>query len=559
MFNFINVFRMQGKGSLIFGLTCLVTFQVLAQGPDFTQKEVIIPMLDGVRLAADLYLPGEHTPDRYAVILIRTPYQKEGIADIAGFFVSQGFAVLVQDVRGKNKSEGKFIPFVNEKSDGIQTLKWIADQSWFNGSIGMWGSSYLGFSALALADTGYPFLKSIFHYSGWINGGLINNPGNAFHQQLIIPWLTMEGQQFPEAASALSVEEILTHIPLQEVYPDFTFKDENGDSIQLSGIDELNKDFHFSNVSIPIFHLSGWYDFALMGMLDTYENIKNKSSTTQQMRIGPWYHNQLYDESIMLGEYELPINARKGLGDLLQWSVKWFNETLNPQAMTGTSHDQISYYVLFENVWRESSTWPPDGAVDHEFFLSSGTLDDKKPGNGKSRFVYDPHDPVKTTGGSTFNIFPHYLGIRDQETVESREDVLLFTSEPFSTDCIYAGSARVNLYIGSDARSTDFTAKLTKVDKNKRSLNIADGIVRISTEGLRHQPTRVSIELGDVAFKIQAGEQLRLQITSSNFPKFNRNPNTGIDPIAAEKFIPASQTVFHNSRYSSKLVLMKIQ
>jgi putative CocE/NonD family hydrolase len=160
---------MQGKGSLILGLTCLVTFQVLAQRPDFTQKEVIIPMLDRVRLAADLYLPGEHTPDRYAVILIRTPYQKEGIADIAGFFVSQGFAVLVQDVSGKNKSEGKFIPFVNEKSDGIQTLKWIADQSWFNWSTGMWGSSYLGFSALTLADTGYPFLKSIFHYSGRCN------------------------------------------------------------------------------------------------------------------------------------------------------------------------------------------------------------------------------------------------------------------------------------------------------------------------------------------------------------------------------------------------------
>lgn len=547
------------KVMISLSLCTLITLLFLpnpAHTQEFIKKEVWVKMEDGNRLATDIYLPDSLT--KYPVILVRTPYQKEGIIDIARHFVKQGFAVAVQDVRGKNRSEGNFIPFLNEKADGIQTLDWISTQSWSNGSIGLWGSSYLGYAALVLADTGHPALKSIFHYSGWLNGALVNSPGGAFHQQLIIPWLMMEGQDFPETATDLDMEEILTHQPLKEVYPSFNFQNEKGEHVHLSIIDTLHKNFNYTGVTIPVFHLTGWYDFVARGSLDVYKNLRRNAVVAQHLRIGPWYHNQLYDEFPFVGEFELPDNAREGLDEMLILAADWFNQTLNPASTPHSVKDKVSYYILFENTWRESTTWPPQNISTQEFYLSEAGLITEKTGKGTSRFIYDPNHLVPTTGGANFNLFPDDLGIRDQEEVENRDDVLLFTSKEFPEDGIYAGPVRVNLFVGSDARGTDFTAKLTKVDTQERSFNLADGIVRISPEKLQRQPQPVTVELGDIAFMIRAGEKLRLQVSSSNFPKFNRNPNTGIDPVEADTFSPATQTIFHNHEYPSKLILQKL-
>ena len=510
-------------------------------------------MEDGVILFADLYKANQ--PEG-PVILIRTPYQKEGMEIIAKHFSSKGYYVIVQDVRGKYASEGTFVPFLREKSDGESTLKWIENQPWSDGNVGLWGSSYLGYSALSLSASANPVLKSIFHLSGWLDGTQVNTPGGAFHQSLIIPWLVFEGQKTRVNISKMDMYELLEYVPTEEIIPSMYFRLEDGDSIHMSQVSVSNNEFPFEQSKVSIFHLTGWYDFVLQGVIDVHQRFKRFNSGPQFLKIGPWFHNQAYGGASNTGELELSESGLINIEELMTLSLKWFDHTLKGQESTKLL--PVEYFVLFENVWKTADEWPPKLSSDESLYLSLSRIEHSISKNGKSEFIYDPNQPVPTWGGANFHFFMDEMGMREQTKIESREDVICFTSSVFTQPKRFVGPVSVDLYFKTDAIGTDFTAKLTVVDSLGNSHNVSDGIVRLQpnqTKGIQ----KTSIHLNDIAFLVKKGEQIRLQISSSNFPKFNRNPNTGVHPLEAKEFKISKQTIYYGKEHPSKINLRVLE
>ncbi|MEQ8909629.1 MAG: CocE/NonD family hydrolase [Vicingaceae bacterium] len=510
-------------------------------------KKVVLE--EGIALATNIYLP--NSKGQFSCILIRTPYNKQGADIFAQYFQKKGFAVVVQDVRGKYESEGEFIPFIHEYEDGLQTLDWITQQPWSNQSVGMWGSSYLAYSALILAQYQHPALKSVFALSGWIEGEEINNPGGAFHQMLVIPWLLFEGKQSAQSIAGMDLEELFSHLPLKEATPSMEF---------LSKLDseKRNKEqaFNYQRVDIPIMQIGGWFDFATNASLSAYQKIKS-SGTQQKLVLGAWYHNQIYDENKRIGEYRLPPEGRMNLDQLLAKAAEWFDQTLNQEDGVESG---VEYYVLYENAWRQAEAWPPENNISKEFFLKADSLSSRIPDFETSQyeFTYDPNEPTPTLGGANFHFFLNTIGIQEQSKIEQREDVLSFSTSEFDSDQIYAGEVEVELFVSSEGLGTDFTAKLCKLDTAGKVWNLVDGIQRLDSSLDLTEPQKVKIKLGNVAFQIKEGEKLKLLISSSNFPKFNRNPNTGIDPMDAIHLKAVRQTIFHNPLQLSKLTLYQL-
>ena len=542
---------------LAFIITCFLlnTINGFSQEQEvFTSNNQSISIANKIDLYHDLYLPN-NAKNTYETILIRTPYAKQNAALFGQFFAKHNYAVVIQDVRGKNKSEGTFVPFINERSDGLETLNWIADQKWSNGKIAAWGSSYLSYCALILADTNHPALKSVFNLSGWIDGEKVNNPGGALHQMLIIPWLLSDGQTSIASEQGLDLEEMFAYKPLRDAIPGNAdiFRD---NKIDLSGVSKNTTSFNYKNVNIPVFHINGWYDFTAQSTIDAYSELHKHSKSKQQLVLGPWYHNQIYEDSNEIGDYMLPDSGIMEMEELLEISVKWFDNTLR-QGSSKSSDKNIKYYVLFEDAWHNSKQWPPKHRKEELYLGSNNLLTYKKAKslNSESSFLFNPEKPTPTLGGANFYFFADKMGIKDQNEIERRDDVLLFTSSAFDRDKIIAGNITLDLYIKTEGKSTDFTAKLTLVDTNGTSRNIVDGIVRVSKNELKNSVTNVKIDLGDTAFKVLRGENLRLQISSSNYPKFNRNPNTGEDPLDALVYKEVEQTILHSKKHPSKLIL----
>ena len=543
----------------LYKVPCLFLVLILFSTPSESQssveilKDQIIVLEDGIKLYHDLYKPPNK--ETYPVILMRTPYQKEGIGLFGNFFAEKGFGVIIQDVRGKYRSEGTFIPFHKEYTDGLQTLDWIQEQSWFNGNVGMWGSSYLGFSALILAKSNHPALKSIFNLSGWIDGTEISSTDGAFHQLMVIPWLLFEGQKTRKSLKGMDLEEIFLHTPLIDVMPDIEFEDEDG-THKLEEITRRHHNYPYEKSGVPVMYVNGWFDFTLKASLKDYQMLASKSSHTQKMIIGPWYHNQLYHENPMLGDYELPKAGEANMQWMLDEANAWFQKTL-----MNTYHndpDSIRYYILFKDAWNKDDIWPPKNSVTTSYYLLGNYLTQTKPANKEpdfKEFVFDPNDPVPTTGGANFHNFLDKIGLRDQNGIESRDDVLTFTSGLFNESKTFAGNHSVTLFVNTTGLGTDFTAKLTKVDVKGVSWNLLDTITRVDPQALKSPITEVTLNLGDIAFYIKKDERLRLQISSSNFPKYNRNPNTGIESILAEDLVPARQRVYFSGQYPSHIKL----
>jgi putative CocE/NonD family hydrolase len=383
----------------------------------------------------------------------------------------------------------------------------------------------------------------------------VNNPGSALHQMLIIPWLLSDGQTSIASEQGLDLDEMFAYKPLRDAIPGNAdiFRD---NKIDLSGVSKNQTKFNYKNVNIPVFHINGWYDFTIQSTIDAFSELHKNSKTKQQLVLGPWYHNQIYDDNNEIGDYILPDSGVMQMNELLELSVKWFDNTLRNKP-ANRFDEKIKYYVLFEDEWHNSKQWPPKHGKEELFLGSNNSLTYKKTKslNSESSFSFNPEKPTPTLGGANFYFFADKMGIKNQKEIESRDDVLIFTSQSFDENKIVAGNIALDLFIKTEGKSTDFTAKLTVVDTNGTSRNIVDGIIRVSSNNLNDSVSKIKIDLGDTAFKVLRGEKLRLQISSSNYPKFNRNPNTGEDPLDALEYIEVEQTILHSKKYPSKLIL----
>lgn len=534
-------------------------------------------MRDGVVLRADVYRPESAAP--VPAVVSRTPYDRgNSMIPPAALDPERacdaGIALVCQDVRGQYGSEGEFYTFLSEGPDAYDTVEWTAAQPWCSGAAGMAGRSYAGACQWLGAAQQPPHLRALVpvvtgsdYYEGWIY------QGGAFQLGFNLFWTRLMND--PRGATKL--DALYRHLPLKTVpvlsetesaryYFDWLEHATDDDYWQALSINR-----RYGRVLVPVFNVGGWYDIFLGGTLENFVRMRAEGGSEearagQRLLIGPWAHGSTYgpypDHSFEA------FRPHDGV-DLAALQLAFFRRHLRGEA--GPDDDPpVRIFVMGENRWRDEDDWPLARERSEQWFLhASGGLSPEGPGEeAPDEYVYDPREPAPTVGGPTSlpALFMRTnAGPLDQRKVENRPDVLVFTSAPLERPLEITGRLAVVLYAATDARDTDWVAKLCDVDPDGRSRILAEGVIRARFhEGFDRErpvepgrPTRYRIDLVATSNVFLPGHRLRLLVTSSSFPRFDRNPNTG-NPLgtdAADDLRPARQAVFHDAPRPSHVVL----
>jgi hypothetical protein len=530
---------------------------------------VPILMRDGVRLSADICRPDGDGP--FPVIVHRTPYN----AAFSGFRdVEAGYAVVLQDCRGRHDSEGCFAPF-REAEDGFDTLAWVRAQKWCDGRLGMIGGSYTASTQLAAAWMNPPGLRAI---TPRVMGrdlfkDLIYHNG-VFNLSLCTTWGFGVSGRVAQSGATVDWPRIFRHLPLITMdeaagYHVPYFREWLSHPTYDGYWADLSVEAHYPRFDLPILHMGGWYDLYLDGLLRNYQGIRNHGGPMarahQKLIVGPWGH-ALNTRSI--GQLDFGPQAVTNLDDVeARWLERWVSEKEN-----GIEHEPpVRIFVMGTNVWRDESEWPLARAEERALHLVSGGRANSLHGDGvlstdapqgaeTDTYVYNPDNPVPTLGGCVIGA---PTGPQDHAPIERRDDVLVFTGPELREPLEVTGFVKAVLYAASDAVDTDFIARLCDVYPDGRSMILCDGVVRTRfREGLDRevlmQPGRIyelEIEMGATSNTFLPGHRVRLEITSSCFPRFSRNLNTG-EPIATgTRLRPARQTIHHSRSHPSRLIL----
>ncbi len=551
---------------------------------------VPVPMRDGVTLYADVYRPAR--PGRYPVIVSRTPYSTErypsAYAD-AVFFAQRGYVFVYQDVRGRHESEGKWEPFRNDIEDGYDTIEWAARQSWSNGKVGMQGGSYLGHVQWRAAMAAPPHLVSIAPmvaatslYHDWVtlNGGwrLSFNFGWGPVRQESRIMQNTGPHTMTGGPESLSYDRVLWHLPLigmQELlgrnaqfYRDWIRHPDYDDYWK-----PLNAEEVFDRITVPALNIGGWFDIFSQGTLRGYMGLRQKGKTEAARRgtrllIGPWGHGP----SQKTGDIDFGPHANVHV-DAVQ--LRFFDYWLKGIDNGLDREPPVTLFVMGANVWRQEQDYPLSRAQLKRLYLDSNGKANTLHGDGRlrweppaddsppDRYRYDPDNPVPSLGGNNCCGTPTPAGPIDQRPIEQRGDVLVYTSDRLAEPVEVTGPVKVVLYAASDAPDTDFIAKLVDVFPDGRAINVAEGIVRARyRESLSApkplEPGRVyafTIDLVGTSNLFRRGHRIRLDITSSHFPQFDRNPNTGEPFGMSARVRVANQTVYHSRQHPSHIEL----
>lgn len=533
---------------------------------------VRVPMRDGAALCANVFLPAANW--RGPVLLVRTPYGKGAALDPNyRVFLDHGYALVVQDVRGRYHSEGVFRPIDQEPADGYDTLNWIGRQSWSNGRVGMLGGSYLGIVQWKVAPLNNPYLKAIFPIVSGCDDyrDRFYSTGGALKLGQRLLWMS-ENLRAPGFRPRF--DSFIWHLPIRTA--DAAATGQRSEMFQQAVNHPAFDSFwrkasvleKLDRIRVPVLSVGGWYDNFCQGDLEAFARLKNSPHRTV---IGPWPHNMSIPfQNVDFGPHSaLPIRRLQ---------LEWFDYWLKSSHPSGTRPPgaPLTLFIMGANRWSEETTWPPAGVHYTPFYLSSSSGANSLSGDGELRrapenetgsdsFVYDPNKPVPTTGGAVCcrpSVFP--WGPMDQRPVEKRKDVLVYTSARLSRDLDVIGPVRLQLYISSSAPDTDFTAKLVDVFPDGEARNLCDGILRLRYRQSLGKPAAplhpgeiysIQIDAGVTANRFQAGHRIRLEISSSNFPRFDRNLNTGKSTIDTIQRRIAYQTVYHGRQHPSHLLL----
>lgn len=516
-----------------------------------------IPMRDGIRLAANLYLPSSN--NRYPIILIRTPYGQppSGLSQNQQRIVEHGFGLVIQSVRGRHASEGRFEPMRQEVADADDTLNWLARQPWSNGRIGMMGGSYLGITQWKAALTGNPHLQAIFPV---VSGGddyrdRYYSPGGAMKLGHRLSWMASNVRipgymvpPFDNYVRTLPVAEADRAATCQRVdwfqevlrHPDY-----DAYWKEISILEQVDK------VKVPVFAVGGWYDNYVESDLALFAALRSLGRQAHLL-IGPWAHNM-----------STPLPAvdfgRDASAPIIRYQVDWFSRWLKDDRQKG-KFAPLRIFVMGINQWRDEIEWPLQRAVNTPYYLTeSGRLSLRPPLKASTeRYRYDPSNPVPTRGGNvccSHAIFP--WGPMDQAPIETRPDILVFSSDALREDMEVTGPVRADLDVSTSVRDTDFTVKLVDVYPDGKAINLCDGILRLRyREGLSRAKLaepgkryRISVPVGVTSNVFRTGHRIRIEISSSNFPRFDRNRNTGALQAWERKSQVADQAVYLKDSY----------
>jgi uncharacterized protein len=528
-----------------------------------------VPMRDGVRLSANIFRPDVN--GRYPTILVRTPYGK-GRALTLHYraFVERGYAVVIQDVRGRYNSAGEFRPLEQEPADGEDTLNWIARQPWSDGKIGMMGGSYLGIVQWKVAELNNPYLKAIFPAVSGCDDyrDRFYSTGGALKLGQRLLWMA-ENLRAPGYHPDFS--RYVLHLPLRTSdaaatgRPSQMYQEALAHPAYDSFWKSISTRERLDHIRVPVYSVAGWFDNFVESDLDAY-HVLRKNSGVHRILVGPWPHNM---------NIPLPVNfGPDSYVPLRGVQLQWFDQFLKGKDAPLLSEPPVRVFMMGINQWRNEWEWPPS-ARSTSFYLSSRGGANSLAGDGRlasrqsdiappDSFVYDPHNPVPTAGDAAC-CNPKYMpwGPADQRAVEQRRDVLVYTTGPLSKDVPVLGTVRVVLYAATSAPDTDFTAKLVDVFPDGRAQCLTDGILRLRYRRSLEHPSlvrpgeisKVTIDAGVTGNVFRQGHRIRVEISSSNFPRFDRNPNTG-GSIADETVLrSASQTIYHDAEHPSRLIL----
>lgn len=534
-----------------------------------------IPMRDGITLAADLYLPPAEGP--FPVILTRSPYGATNSRDQSALtWNRRNFAYIGVDCRGRFQSEGTCSPWVNECNDGFDTIEWIAQQPWCNGKIGMVGGSYVAGTQITAALAAHPALKAICpsavsgdFFNIYYNGGaLLASFMPSWHIGMCLP---------PGKSPAKDPDwnDLVRRGPLSQLdemagIPSPSWKE----VVRHNTNDDFWKDFSWSKsvhkVKAPAFIQGSWYDLLGRDTIGLYLDLMSSPEVPEQvkrhsfLRIGPWGHGVNTPEgNYSFGEESIITE------DL---EIDFLNSILNEKdPKTDLEPGRICYFTMGANKWQYTNTWPPQDVQYVNFYMGSQGHANTRNGDGylirkvvssefKDFYTYDPMNPVPSCGGRMVGAG----GQKDQSEVEMRDDMLVYTSPALADDLEVTGDVRLTLFVSSSAPDTDFTAKLVDVLPDGRAMNICEGILRTNyRNGMEKlappmEPGKVyelDLYVDVTSHQFQKGHAIRLEISSSNFPHYSRNLNTGEDPAAGTLAALADQTIFHSEKYPSCLIL----
>lgn len=573
------------------------------------EKNVPCTMRDGTVLYADIYRPeGE---GRFPVLLSRLPYSKDKPLFSHRYLdtnrlVENGYVVIIQDVRGRYQSEGDFQPYQSEAKDGYDTVEWAASLPYSSGKVGMFGLSYYGFTQLLAATERPPHLAAIMPamtLNDQRKGTLFQQ--GAFGLGLLETW-TLESimpdlikrkygdDTIAYAAAMLQMgqnynrlEELYQYAPFFEWPPvkelgvaDFFFDYLRHELADEDFWEKSSITDKYDQIQVPAYHVVGWYDCLLGSTIENFTELRDKAAgseaqTQQKLIIGPWGHG---DFSSVIGERSFGIHASGDWidfqEDLTHLHLRWFDYWLKGMDTHVTKEPPVKIFVMGVNQWRNENEWPLARTQYVPYYFHSGGdaptrygdgyLSTEAPTDGErpDQFVYNPADPVPTQGGATLFAGVNTMGPQDQRKVEERKDVLVYTSEPLTDPLEVTGPVKVYLWAATDAKDTDFTAKLVDVLPDGRAYNLTDGIIRARyRNGYRRSPdlqgevVAYEIDLWATSNVFLPGHRIRVEISSSNFPRFDANPNTGSTIKDSDQMEVARQTIYHTDQHPSHILL----
>ncbi len=534
------------------------------------ELDVKVELRDGVRLSANIFRP--EAPGKYPALLMRTPYGNGGAGNGTGqYFAARGYVVVLQDVRGRFESEGVFDAMRNEGPDGFDTRAWLGEQPWCNGRIGTIGGSYVGYTQWIAAPENGPGVTAMFPVVGFGDLYDMVYSGGAFRMNLFSDWCF--GMSIPFMASQDKLNEtgmqVFRSLPLFQqdrlhgwrapYYRDWLShpgRDKFWSRTSIYG--------RYDKITAAACNVGGWFDICLKGTLDNFlgmtsEAVPQDVRAKQKLIVGPWIHG--VSRGPKVGEIDF---GEQSVLDMRQIQREWFDYHLGDKQGGIAAEPPVKIFVMGANQWRFENEWPLARTRYANYYLGGDGNANTLNGNGTitlqpaknsqpDEYVYDPAVPVPSAP----------MEPTDQREIESRDDVLVFTSAPLKKALEVTGPLKVILHAASSAENTDFTAKLVDVHPDGRAFKIADGIIRASFRDGQTDPGNIvpgqiykyEIDLWATSNLFKKGHRVRVEISSSSFPRFDRNLNTGNDFATETTWVKATQTIYHDQKHPSYIVL----
>ncbi len=562
-----------------------------------TEFDVPVPMRDGTILRANVYRPAGE--GRWPVLLTRLPYGKD-LPMASGAFdpvqaARRGYVVIIQDTRGRFRSEGEWYPFAAEREDGHDTVEWAASLPYGTGEVGMYGGSYFGFTQWAAAGEQPKGLKTLVPMITWRrpDNGLVTRGGalelgtaEGWNLQMGADVLLRRHHGDPQAFGT-ALNGLLDDYDALGTSGYWRLPLRGGSAIARSGVAPYFEDLvsgdpetsrkvvaNTSQVGVveradlPTFSIGGWYDVFLQDTLDNY-NVQASLGRPARVLIGPWSHggtmNPVGERSFGFGAQAALVDRRM---DLQSMQLRWFDHWLKGRDTGMLQEPPVQIFVMGLNRWRGEPEWPLRRAVVTPHYLhAQGRLDREEPAAGEmpDHFDYDAAHPVPTLGGALLMVPEFPPGPRDQRRIEGRDDALVYTSAVLEADVEVTGPIGAHIWLSTSAPDTDVVVRLCDVLPDGTSYNLTDGILRgryrnadlgeapsLLTPG---DPVEFRVDLWSTSNVFLKGHRIRVQVTSSSFPRWDRNPNTGHEPFADAELAIAHQTVLHDQAHPSRILL----